>query len=91
MDANPFHTSCLAAPVHFPVEITFADRKHPAIRLYTIKLFEVILDLVAEEFRHLNYPVTFRRFGICDHILLVQSLVGPVNADRAFFKIELPL
>ena len=60
--ANAFYPGLLTASVHFPVEITFADRKHPAIRLYTIKLLEVILDLVTEEFRHLNHPVTFSVF-----------------------------
>ena len=47
--ANAFHSSLLAAMVHFPVEIAFADREHPAVRLHAVEMLEVVLELVTEE------------------------------------------
>ena len=44
--ANPFHPRLLAATVHFPVKIAFADGEHPAVRLHSIELLEVVLEFI---------------------------------------------
>ena len=73
--ANPFHPRLLAATLHFPVEIAFADGEHPAVRLHAVELLEVVLELVAEELGHLDHPVALGRLGGGDDILLVEPLV----------------
>ena len=86
--ANPFHPSLLAAAVHFPVEIAFADGKHPAVRLHTVELLEVVLQLVTQELGHLDHPVALGRFGRGNDILLVEPLVRLVDGEGALFKVE---
>ena len=54
MYANSFHPGLLAATVHFPVEIAFADGEHPAVRLDSIELLEVVLEFITEELWHLD-------------------------------------
>ena len=86
--ANPFHPCLLAATVHFPVKIAFADGKHPAVRLHTVKLLEVVLQLVTEELGHLNHTVALGRLRGSNDILLVKPLVRLVNGEGALLKIE---
>ena len=61
--ANPFHSSLLAATVHFPVEIAFADGEHPAVRLHAVELLEVVLKFITQELRQLDHPVALGRLG----------------------------
>ena len=86
--ANPFHPRLLAATVHFPVEIAFADREHPAVRLHAVEMLEVVLELVTEELGHLDHPVALGRFGGGNDILLVEPLVRLVDGKSAFLKVE---
>ena len=88
MYANPFHPSLLAATVHFPVEIAFADGEHPTVRLHAVELLEVVLQLVTEELRHLNHPVALGCFGRGNNILLVDPLVRLVDGEGALLKVE---
>lgn len=87
--ANPFHPSLLTATVHFPVEIAFADGEHPAVRLHSIELLEVILEFITEELRHLDHAVTLGCFGGSDHILLIEPLVRLIDGDSALLKIKI--
>lgn len=86
--ANPFHPCLLAATVHFPVEIAFADGKHPAVRLHAVGLLEVVLKLVTEKLGHLDHPVALGRFLGGDDILLVEPLVRLVNGESALLKVK---
>ena len=86
--ANPFYPCLLAATVHFPVKIAFADGKHPAVRLHTVKLLEVVLEFITQELRHLNHPVALGRFGRGNDILLVEPLIGLIDGESAFLKVE---
>ena len=87
--ANPFHPSLLTATVHFSVEIAFADGKHPAVRLHSIKLLEVVLEFITEELRHLDHAVTLGCFRRSDHILLIEPLVRLIDGDSALFKVKI--
>ena len=86
--ADALYPSLLAATVHFPVEIAFADGEHPAVRLHAVELLEVVLQLVTEELRHLDHPVALGRFGSGDNILLVDPLVRLVDGEGAFLKVK---
>ena len=86
--ANPFHPSLLAATVHFPVEIAFADGKHPAVRLHAVELLEVVLKRITEKLWHLNHPVALGCFGRGNNILLVDPLVRLVDGEGALLKVE---
>lgn len=86
--ANPFHPCLLAAAIHFPMEIAFADGEHPAVRLHAVKLLEVILQLVTEKLRDLDHPVALGRFWGGDDILLVEPLVRLVNGESALLKVK---
>lgn len=86
--ANPFHPSLLAATVHFPMEIAFADGKHPAVRLHAVELLEVVLQLVTQKLGHLDHPVALGRFGRGNDILLVEPLVRLVDGESALLKVE---
>ena len=86
--ANPFHPCLLAATVHFPVEIAFADGKHPAVRLHAVELLEVVLKLVTEKLGHLDHPVALGRFGRGNDILLVEPLVRLVDGEGAFLEVK---
>ena len=86
--ANPFHPRLLAATIHFPVEIAFADWEHPAVRLHAVELLEVVLQLVTEELGHLDHPVALGRLGGGDDILLVEPLVRLVDGEGAFLKVK---
>ncbi len=86
--ANPFHPSLLAATVHFPVKIAFADGEHPAVRLHAVELLEVVLKLVTEKLGHLDHPVALGRFGRGNDILLVDPLVRLVDGEGALLKVE---
>ena len=85
---NPFHPCLLAATVHFPMEIAFADGKHPAVRLHAIELLEVVLKFITQELRQLDHPVALGRLGGGDDILLVEPLVRLVDGEGAFLKVE---
>ena len=87
--ANPFHPRLLAATVHFPVEIAFADREHPAVRLHAIELLKVVLKLVTEKLGHLNHPVALGRLGGGDDILLVEPLVRLVDGEEMCIRARL--
>ena len=86
--ANPFHPSLLAATVHFPVKIAFADGEHPAVRLHAIELLKVVLKLVTEKLGHLNHPVALWCLGGGNDILLVEPLIGLIDGEGALLKIE---
>ena len=86
--ANPFHPRLLAATVHFPVKIAFADGEHSAVRLHAVELLEVVLQLVTQELGHLNHPVALGRLGGGDDILLVEPLVRLVDGESAFLEVE---
>ena len=86
--ADPFHPRLLATTVHFPVEIAFADGKHPAVWLHAVELLEVVLQLVTQELGHLDHPVALGRFGRGNDILLVEPLVRLVDGEGALFKVE---
>ena len=88
MYANPFYPCLLAATVHFPVEVAFADGKHPAVWLHAVELLEVVLQLVTQELGHLNHPVALGRLGGGDDILLVDPLVRLVDGESAFLEVE---
>lgn len=86
--ANAFYPSLLTATVHFSVEIAFADGKHPAVRLHTVELLEVVLQLVTKELGHLDHPVALGCFGRGNDILLVKPLVRLVDGEGALLKVE---
>ena len=86
--ANPFYPCLLAAAIHFPMEIAFADGEHPAVRLHAVKLLEVILQLITEKLRDLDHPVALGRFLGGDDILLVEPLVRLVNGESALLKVK---
>ena len=88
MYADAFYPGLLAATIHFPVEIAFADGEHPAVRLHAIELLEVVLELVTEELGHLDHPVALGRLGGGDDILLVEPLVRLVDGEGALLKVE---
>ena len=85
---NPFHPCLLAATVHFPMEIAFADGEHSAIRLHPVELLEVVLEFITQELRHLDYPVALGRFGGGNDILLVESLIGLIDGEGAFLEVK---
>ena len=87
--ANPFHPSLLAATVHFSVKIAFADGEHPAVRLHSIELLEVVLEFITEELWHLDHAVTLGRFRRSDHILLIEPLVRLIDGDGALFEVKI--
>ena len=89
MYANPFHPSLLAATVHFPVKIAFADGENAAVRFHTIEHFEIVLNLIRQKLRHGDDAVAFFRFGSGNEILAVQPLIGFIDGDSAFLKIEI--
>lgn len=61
--ANAFYPSLLTATVHFSVKIAFADGEHPTVRLHSIELLEVVLQLIIEELRHLDHSIALGRLG----------------------------
>ena len=87
--ANPFHPCLLTATVHVPVEIAFADGEHPAVRLHSIELLEVVLEFITEELRHLDHAVTLGCFRRSDHILLFEPLVRLIDGNGALFKVKI--
>lgn len=87
--ADAFYLRLLAATVHFPVEVAFADGEHPAIRLHPIELLEVILEFITQGLRQLDHPVALRCLGCSDDILLVEPLVRLVDSDGALLKIKI--
>lgn len=89
VDANPFHPCLLAATVHFPVEIAFADGKHPAVRLHAVELLEVVLEFITQELGYLNHPVALGCLRGSNDILLVNPLVRLVDGEGALLKVEI--
>ena len=71
------------------MEIAFADGEHPAVRLHSIELLEVVLQLITEELRHLDHAVTLGCFRRSDHILLIEPLVRLIDGDGALFKVKI--
>ena len=88
VDSDALYTGGLATSIHFTMQIIFADGENPAVILEAVEHFEVVLHFLAEEFRHLNNPDALRRFGGGNHILLIDALVGFVDAHGASLKIE---
>ena len=86
MYADAFYPGLLAATIHFPVEIAFADGEHPAVRLHAVELLEVVLQLVTQELGHLDHPVALGRFGRGNDILLVEPLVRLLMVRVRFSK-----
>ena len=69
MDSDDFDARCLAAIRHPALQGIFGQRKNTAVCFQSIKMLEVVLYLVAEEVRHLDYAVAFLRFWCCDNVL----------------------
>ena len=88
MDSNPLNTCCLGTSVHFVVEIAFCDGEHPIVRLDIVELFQIVLNFINEELRHLDDTVALFGFGRGNQVLSVQPLVGFCNGNGAFFKIK---
>ncbi len=86
--ANAFYPSLLTATVHFSVKIAFADGEHPTVRLHSIELLEVVLQLITEELRHLDHSIALGRLGGGNDILLVEPLVRLVDGEGTLLKIE---
>ena len=89
MDSDKLYTGCLATSVHFPVQIILADREDPAVTIEAVEHFQIVLHFIAEELRHLNHPNTLGGLGGGDHILLVDTLIGFIDAYRTTIKIEI--
>ena len=69
VDSDDFDACCLASELHATFQGIFGQRKNTAVRFQSVKLLEVVLYLVAEEVRHLDYAITFLRFRRGDNVL----------------------
>ena len=61
MNSDLLDAGGLTAPVHLALEVAFAGWKDSGIRVSAVKHFQVILYLLAQEFRHLDHPVNSDR------------------------------
>ena len=86
---NDLDTAFFAAFFHSSLHGVFGQGENPAVMLGTIQAFDVVLDFLALELGHLIDPVAFLGFGICDHIIVTDALIGFVDRNRAGFKIEI--
>lgn len=50
---------------------------------------QLFLDFVHQETGHLNIAVTFFGLRICNNILAANSLIGFIDTNYTFFKIEI--
>ena len=88
MDAYALDIGFLCTSVHFVVEIAFCDGEHPIVRLDIVELFQIVLNFINEELRHLDDTVALFGFGRGNQVLSVQPLIGFCNGNGAFFKIK---
>ena len=87
---NPYalYSCLLGTPIHLVMKIMLADGENPAIRLYVVKLLEILLHLLAQELWHCNDAIALFCLGRCDDILSIQPLIGFVDAHGLVCKIE---
>ena len=64
------------------------QREDAAVRFQSVKLLEIVLHLVTEEVRHLDYAIAFLRFRSSNNVLALQALIGFIDAERFLLKIE---
>lgn len=90
MDPDLFNSGLLCASVHFVMQIVHGYGKDPVVLLDLIKTFPIILHLITEGSRHFHRTHTFLRLRRGDQILAADALVGLVDPNGPFFKVEIP-
>ena len=88
MNPDALHASCLAAPAHFAVQLVLTDGEDTGVAFRAMQPPDVILDLVAQEGRHLHHADAFLGLGRGDYILPVNTLIGLGDAYCTALKIE---
>src|SRR5699024_3883141 len=68
MNPDSLYPSLLTAAIHFSMKVTFRNREYTIIRFNSIQLFQVVLNLVAKELRHLDHTNTFRSLRGSDKV-----------------------
>ena len=71
------------------MKIAFCDFKQTVILADPVELFHIVLHFFAEKLRHLDRPVTFRRFRVSDDVPATDTLIGFADRDRLPVKIEI--
>ena len=89
MDSDPLDPCGLGASVHFVMKIAFCDFKQTVNLADPVELFHIVLHFFAEKLRHLDRPVTFRRFLVSDDVPATDTLIGFADRDRLPVKIEI--
>ena len=89
VDSDPLDPCGLGTSVHFVMKIAFRNFKQPIIFADSVELFYIVLHFFTEELRHLDCPVTFRRFRVSDDVPATDTLIGFVDRDRLSVKIKI--
>ena len=69
VDSDDLDTRRLAPELHAALQGVLGQRKDAAVRFQSVKLLEIVLHLVTEEVRHLDYAIAFLRFRRGDNVL----------------------
>lgn len=89
VDTDALYPCGIGASVHFVMKVAFRDFKQPVILADPVELFHIVLHFFAEKLRHLDRPVTFRRFRVGDDVPATDTLIGFADRDRLPVKIEI--
>ena len=75
MDADTLHACRRRAPIHFVMKKALGELKDPILLFQTVDHFQIILHLLAQEWRHFYDTVTLFRLRGSDDVLAVQTLI----------------
>ena len=79
VQTNLFYAGFLAPTDHFMAQIVLCYRKNSAGFIRTINLSEVVLQFLTQKLGKLDRSIALGRFGFCNEVLLVNSLVGLID------------
>ena len=82
VDSNDLDTRRLAPELHAALQGVLGQGEDAAVRFQSVKLLKIVLHLVTEKVWNWNLSFTLSRFGSCDDILALKSLVSLVDINK---------
>ena len=89
VNADTLYACGFRPSVHLVMKIAFCHRENTVFLFKTVEHTEIFLHFLAEKMRHFNGAVAFLCFRCSNYIFPVQTLIGLVDRDRFFVKIEI--
>ena len=88
VDSDTLYARFFCSSCHFSVQAALGYKEHPLVHTDIVELSEIVLYFLDEKLRHGDDTVALFCFGSGDNITSIQTLIGLVDAHRAFLEIE---